>query len=52
MMKNWMDMIKDDVNQDDGAIITIFTNFTTLLFKGIIFLAIPLFLYASFVIIH
>jgi hypothetical protein len=51
-MENWMEMIKDDVNQDDGAIITIFTNFTTLLFKGIILLAIPLFLYASFVIIH
>jgi hypothetical protein len=51
-MENWMEIIKDDVNQEDGAIITFFTTFTSFLFKGIIFLAIPIFLYASFVIIQ
>jgi hypothetical protein len=48
-MGNWMEMLKEDINQEDGVILTIFTNFTSLLFKCIIFLAIPIFLYASIV---
>jgi hypothetical protein len=51
-MGNWIEKIKEDVNQEDGVIITNFTNFTSLLFKGIILLAIPIFLYTSFVIIQ
>lgn len=51
-MGNWMEMLKEDINQEDGVVLTIFTNLTSLLFKGIIFLAIPIFLYASIVIIQ
>jgi hypothetical protein len=49
-MGNWMEMLKEDINQEDGVLITILTNFTSQLFKGIIFLAIPIFLYALIVI--
>jgi hypothetical protein len=44
-MNNWIEMLREDVNKDEGAILSIFTNLTSFLFKGIVFLAIPIFLY-------
>jgi hypothetical protein len=44
-MLNWIEMIKEDVNQEDGMIVSLFTNITSYLFKGVIFLSIPIFLY-------
>ncbi|MFD2445701.1 hypothetical protein ACFSO7_17215 [Bacillus sp. CGMCC 1.16607] len=44
-MKYWMEKFKEDVNNQDGAILTYFTIFTSYLFKGTILLAIPIFLY-------
>jgi hypothetical protein len=42
-MGNWMEKLKEDINQEDGVVFTIFTNVTSQLFKCIIFLAIPIF---------
>jgi hypothetical protein len=48
IMENWITMIKEDINQEEGKIITAFTHFTTYLFKAAIFVAVPIFLYAIF----
>lgn len=47
-MENWVEFIKEDMNQEEGKIITALTNFTSFLFKGTILLAIPIFLYSIF----
>lgn len=44
-MVNWMELIKEDINQEDGTILSILDNFTLFLFKGVILLGIPVFIY-------
>lgn len=44
-MVNWIELIKEDVNQEDGVIISFFSNITSFLFKGVILFAVPIFLY-------
>ncbi|MHC0035682.1 hypothetical protein [Pseudoneobacillus sp. C159] len=44
-MANFIEMLKDDLNQEDGIVISWFTRITTFLFKSVLFIAIPLFIY-------
>jgi hypothetical protein len=44
-MKNFIEMLKDDVNQEDGMVLAWFTGITSFLFKSVLFVAIPLFIY-------
>jgi hypothetical protein len=47
-MVNWIEKIRVDVNQEDGMILSILSKFTSLLYKGAMFLAIPIILYFLF----
>jgi hypothetical protein len=44
-MTNLIEMLKEDVNHDEGFTLTLFTNLVSLLFKGVILFAIPTWLY-------
>lgn len=41
-------MFREDVNNEDGTFANLATNTTSLLFKGVILLAIPIFIYTLF----
>lgn len=50
-MTNLIEMIKEDVNQEDGFTLTLFTNVVSFLFKGAILFAIPTWLYILFIVL-
>jgi hypothetical protein len=47
-MTSLIEMLKEDVNQEDGFTLTFFTKLVSFLFKGVILFAIPTWLYILF----
>ncbi|HYK71504.1 MAG TPA: hypothetical protein VEV44_00015 [Pseudoneobacillus sp.] len=44
-MMTWMDKMREDVNNEEGIFAKIATNITSILFKGVMILAVPIFIY-------
>ncbi|WP_442594180.1 hypothetical protein [Neobacillus sp. D3-1R] len=44
-MNTLIEMFREDVNNEDGLFTRLATQFTSILFKGIILLAVPIFTY-------